>query len=105
MHVNTVGASIDLRSAKLDEMKEFGFDAAIVEIAFDCIHGTQGFLRKFGVVQAWLEFFRHYRSSHSFISMPEIVRSRGEKSGAFSVSRGPGAALLRSSDRVHRASA
>src|SRR4029077_7552469 len=56
VHVDAKGATIDLRSAKFDEMEQFGVNAAAGEVAFDGKQRVQRFASKFLVVNSFFHF-------------------------------------------------
>jgi hypothetical protein len=52
VHVNAIGAAVDLRGAKFNEVKEFFFDAGRFQVSFEREHGVQGVWRIFVVGDA-----------------------------------------------------
>jgi hypothetical protein len=53
VHVNAVGAAIDLRGAHLHKMDEFVIQTAFAKILFEREQGFQPFLRVFTRVNSW----------------------------------------------------
>jgi hypothetical protein len=41
MHIDAVGAAVDLGGAEFYEVQEFFFEAAVLEMSFQCEHGLQ----------------------------------------------------------------
>jgi hypothetical protein len=73
VHVDAKGATIDLRSAKFDEMEQFGVNAATGEVPFDGKQRVQRFVSKFLVVNSCFHF--------GGPSSPQELDARGKMEG------------------------
>src|SRR5262249_36008385 len=70
VHVQTIGAAIDLRGARLDERKQPRIDAAVGEVGLDFLHRLDSFGRLPGPVQSLGHFAAPFaRVSNSSTTM------------------------------------
>jgi hypothetical protein len=56
VHIDTVGAAIDLGCAELYEFEQGSFKAAGIDISLKSGHGAQGLWRGLVRIEAWFHF-------------------------------------------------